>query len=191
MERKYLVEIIKKSILDILDKEIEGFKQRKGDYPNLIIVNPEVEKKIYAQLKEGIPEINNCWIDKEPKNYRGILLKSNIEIKFIDLTWIYKKCYTDNKGKMKLLIETLGIIGTLFTLSAYFGLERKKLTSKGILYPILNGISGMLLLSVGIYNKSISIIIINIFWILISISLLIKNLRRKWWNIFSGDCLRY
>ena len=79
----------------------------------------------------------------------------------------------------KYIIEILGIIGTLFTLIAYFGLERRKLTSKGILYPLLNGISGMLLLSVGIYNKSISIITINIFWILISISLLFKNYRKR------------
>jgi len=80
---------------------------------------------------------------------------------------------------MKILIESLGYIGTIFTITAYFLLERRKINSTGIIYPILNLIGAILLGSVGLYNKSSSIVFVNLCWFFISISLLIRNIKRN------------
>ena len=82
---------------------------------------------------------------------------------------------------MRIIVEIIGYIATVGTLGAYFGLERGKIKSNGVAYPFLNIISAGLILVVGIYYRSISIITLNIFWLLISISLLRKNLRNKKW----------
>lgn len=79
---------------------------------------------------------------------------------------------------MKNTIEFIGYIGMFCTLIAYFGLERGKLKSEGFIYPILNAITGISFLVVGSYYKTYSLILLNLFWLLISISLLFKNYKR-------------
>lgn len=80
---------------------------------------------------------------------------------------------------MRIIVEIIGYIAMLGTLGAYFGLERGKLKANGVMYPFLNIISAGLILVVGLFYRSMSIITLNIFWLLISVSLLRKNLRNK------------
>jgi hypothetical protein len=78
---------------------------------------------------------------------------------------------------MRVLIEITGYIGMVATLGAYFGLERGKFQSSGLIYPILNAITGVCFLIMGAFYKTYPLILLNLFWLIISISLLKKNLR--------------
>jgi hypothetical protein len=66
------------NILNYLDNEIEKFRQKTGDYPNLILMSKDIKVKIFQEL-ELEPVLDNCWKDRQD-NYRGIF----IEIKDID-----------------------------------------------------------------------------------------------------------
>ena len=62
------------NILDYLDRELENFYKRTGNYPTKIIMNKKTEKKISIELKKCVGDLSNCWVDKNLKNYRGILI---------------------------------------------------------------------------------------------------------------------
>lgn len=65
-------------ILPYLDKELENFKMRTGNYPAKIMVNKKIYDKIFAELEEYY--LDNCWKEKGD-NYRGIelVIDNNIE----------------------------------------------------------------------------------------------------------------
>jgi hypothetical protein len=66
------------NILALLDKQIEGFLQSKGDYPSKLLMKKETKDKLFAELEKE-PEMTDSWYDRKD-NYRGFL----IEIKDID-----------------------------------------------------------------------------------------------------------
>jgi preprotein translocase subunit Sec63 len=61
-------------LLDYLDREIELFRQKNNDYPNLILMNKETKDKIFAELDLTGIKNNNSWYDIKD-NYRGIKIK--------------------------------------------------------------------------------------------------------------------
>jgi hypothetical protein len=66
------------TLLEYLDREIENFRKKTGNYPKKIILSEPGKKKIFSEL-ELEPTIDNCWKDKQD-NYRGIKIEiSNIE----------------------------------------------------------------------------------------------------------------
>ena len=73
------------NILNYLDNQLENYHRQNGNYPNIIIINSKLEKKIFRELKQGSPKINNCWIEKKSKNYRGIDIEIDEHIKMIKL----------------------------------------------------------------------------------------------------------
>jgi len=70
-------------MLDYLDKLIENFRQRTGDYPIKILISDLAREKLFSEL-ELEPTLNNSWFDKKD-NYRGIPIlisqKEEIELK--------------------------------------------------------------------------------------------------------------
>ena len=60
------------TILDFLDRELENFYQRTGNYPNKIIMNKKTKDKIFIEL-ENEPVMDNSWKNKKD-NYRGIFI---------------------------------------------------------------------------------------------------------------------
>jgi len=70
------------NILSYLDEQIEGFKQKKEDYPSKIIVSKQVYDKIFSEL-ELEPQMDCSWKDGKD-NYRGIILEIK-DIEFLKL----------------------------------------------------------------------------------------------------------
>ena len=66
------------SLLGYLDKEINAYYQKTGNYPSKIILSVPGLRKIFSEL-ELEPTLDNSWKDKQD-NYRGIKIEiSNIE----------------------------------------------------------------------------------------------------------------
>ena len=66
-----------RTLLDLLDKSIEGFYQKTGNYPLKIIMNKIIKDKLFSELSELI--LDNSWRDFGD-NYRGIKIEIyNIE----------------------------------------------------------------------------------------------------------------
>lgn len=70
------------TLLEYLDREIELFRQKTGNYPKKIILSRLACEKVFFEL-ELEPIMDNCWKDKQD-NYRGIsiYIKENV---FIEL----------------------------------------------------------------------------------------------------------
>ncbi len=73
------------------------------------------------------------------------------------------------------LSDLVGLVGVAIILLSYLLLQIDKLSSKSISYSILNLIGAVLLLISLFYNWNLPSVIIEIFWIAISIFGLIKN----------------
>ena len=66
------------TLLEYLDREINGFYQKTGNYPKKIIMSPGSKEKLFSELELGT-DLSNSWKDTQ-NNYRGIKIKiSNIE----------------------------------------------------------------------------------------------------------------
>jgi len=70
------------SILGYLDNQINGYYQKTGNYPNLILMNKETKDEIFAELG-SVLTIYEGWAYKKD-NYRGIPLEIR-DISFIKL----------------------------------------------------------------------------------------------------------
>jgi hypothetical protein len=61
------------SILEYLDKMINGYYQKNNLWPGKIIINQTIRDKIFAEL-ELEPDLSNSWYDKKD-NYKNIPIK--------------------------------------------------------------------------------------------------------------------
>ena len=65
--------------------------------------------------------------------------------------------------------DVIGIIGVFFILTSYVLLQLEKLKAKSLLYSITNLFGAILILFSLFYNWNLASVIIEIFWILISL----------------------
>jgi hypothetical protein len=70
------------TLLDYLDNQIELFRQKNNDYPNLILLSKETKDKLFIEL-ENEPIMDNSWKDLK-NNYRGIPVEIKKDI-FLEL----------------------------------------------------------------------------------------------------------
>ncbi len=75
--------------------------------------------------------------------------------------------------------DTIGIIGVVFLLGAYFLLNIGKIKSNGLAYQILNFTAAWLILYSLYFHWNTPSVIIEIFWIIISIIGMVRFYRRK------------
>jgi hypothetical protein len=76
---------------------------------------------------------------------------------------------------MKLLIETIGWIGSVLVISAYALNSYQKIKSDSLPFQLMNLIGGILLIINSFYKEAYPFTFINSVWVVIAISSLIKN----------------
>ncbi|MBP7284177.1 MAG: hypothetical protein KBA66_21510 [Leptospiraceae bacterium] len=76
---------------------------------------------------------------------------------------------------MMQISDEVGIIGVIFILISYILLQLEKIDSKSITYSIINLIGAVLILFSLFYSWNLASVIIEIFWILISIFGIVKH----------------
>ena len=65
--------------------------------------------------------------------------------------------------------DIIGTLGVLIVIIAYFQLQIGKIDINNILFSSMNGIGSMMILFSLFYNWNLSSVLIEIFWILISL----------------------
>ncbi len=85
-------------------------------------------------------------------------------------------------GFIELAMETIGWIGAVSLLSAYYLISNGKLDGKSILYQGLNLIGSLGILINSYYHNALPPVVLNIIWSSIgiySLAILLKNKRRS------------
>ncbi len=67
------------------------------------------------------------------------------------------------------IYDFLGNIGVFLILIMYLSLQTKKISSQSLMYSILNALGALLILVSLYFNYNLSAVIIESFWLLISI----------------------
>jgi hypothetical protein len=86
-------------------------------------------------------------------------------------TWNWKQ-KTQN---MKLLIGSIGWIGSVLVIGAYALNSYQKIKSDSLPFQLMNLIGGILLIINSVYKEAYPFTFINSVWVVIAISSLIKN----------------
>lgn len=63
----------------------------------------------------------------------------------------------------------IGNVGVIFIVFAYLLLQLKKIKSENILYSVMNAVGAIFILISLVYEFNLSAILVEIFWIIISI----------------------
>lgn len=77
------------------------------------------------------------------------------------------------------LIDTIGMLGTILVVLAYFLLQLERTDPKGLAYNMLNLAGAVLLLFSLYFHFNLASFVIEIFWIAASLIGLVKYLRRQ------------
>ena len=80
---------------------------------------------------------------------------------------------------LDILFDTIGLIGVTLILIGYFLIQTNKITSMDILYPLLNLMGATLLLISLFHNWNTPSVIIELFWIAISLYGIYTILRNR------------
>jgi hypothetical protein len=80
---------------------------------------------------------------------------------------------------MQLLADVIGTVGVAMILLAYFLVQTGRKTAQDLIYPMLNLIGALLLLLSLMVNWNTPSVIIEIFWIAISVYGIAKILRSR------------
>ncbi|MBP9887713.1 MAG: hypothetical protein KBF93_15540 [Leptospiraceae bacterium] len=80
---------------------------------------------------------------------------------------------------MQIIADTFGIIGVILILVSYILLQTDRINSSSLLYSLINLLGAILILFSLYYSWNLASFIIEIFWILISLYGIWKNLRGK------------
>ena len=75
--------------------------------------------------------------------------------------------------------DAVGNLGVIMILGAYLLLQTNKVTVDQVSYSLLNGIGAALVLVSLFYKFNLSAFFIEVFWLLISIYGVAKNIRRR------------
>jgi len=65
--------------------------------------------------------------------------------------------------------DVIGIIGVAMILFGYFALQIEKISSKGLAYSVINLVGAILIMYSLIFNWNLPSVVIEVFWILISL----------------------
>ncbi|WP_258238312.1 hypothetical protein [Arcobacter sp. CECT 8983] len=77
------------------------------------------------------------------------------------------------------IYQIIGFVGMLFVVFAYFLLQTNKYTITSIPYQVLNLVGAILLFISLCVHFNLGSLVIEIFWILITLYGMAKNLKRK------------
>lgn len=77
------------------------------------------------------------------------------------------------------IYQFIGFVGMLFVVMAYFLLQTNKYTISSLPYQVLNLVGAILLLISLCVHFNLGSFIIEVFWILITLYGMAKNLKRK------------
>jgi hypothetical protein len=77
------------------------------------------------------------------------------------------------------IIDTIGMLGTLLVVLAYFLLQLDRTDPKGLTYNVINLVGAILLLISLCFHFNLASFVIEIFWIAASLIGLYKYLRRQ------------
>jgi hypothetical protein len=80
---------------------------------------------------------------------------------------------------IEIIAEILGLIGAAIIILMYFMLERGTIQSKDLSYPSYNLVGAILILFSLHFNWNLASIVIECFWIAISIYGVVRCIRRK------------
>jgi hypothetical protein len=75
--------------------------------------------------------------------------------------------------------DAVGNLGVVMILCAYLLLQMNKMSSDQLSYSILNGIGAALVLVSLYYSFNLSAVVIESFWLLISLYGLVKHIRKR------------
>ena len=75
--------------------------------------------------------------------------------------------------------DLIGSIGTLIVTAAYFATQMRVLNSEDLLFPVANLIGSLFMAYSLVYAFNLASALMELFWILISITGIINYLRRK------------
>jgi len=84
---------------------------------------------------------------------------------------------------MSMLTNIVGTAGVLFILTAYFLLQTGKLQSTRLLFSVMNGFGSLLILFSLVFDFNFPSVVIEFFWLLISVYGIIKYFRNRNKNI--------
>lgn len=76
-------------------------------------------------------------------------------------------------------LDLVGNIGVILLILAYLMLQLNKLSSHGLAYSLLNAIGASLLIVSLLFNFNLSALVIEVFWVLISLLGIYKYFRLK------------
>jgi hypothetical protein len=76
-------------------------------------------------------------------------------------------------------LDLVGNIGVILLIIAYLMLQLNKLSSDGLAYSLLNAIGASLLIVSLLFNFNLSALVIEVFWVLISLLGIYKYFRLK------------
>tara|TARA_R110002073_G_scaffold76668_2_gene186171 strand:+ start:1033 stop:1302 length:270 start_codon:yes stop_codon:yes gene_type:complete len=77
------------------------------------------------------------------------------------------------------IIDTIGMVGTMLVVLAYFLLQLERTDPKGLAYNMINLVGAILLLFSLCFHFNLASFVIEIFWITASLIGLWKYLRRQ------------
>ena len=77
------------------------------------------------------------------------------------------------------IIDTIGMVGTMLVVLAYFLLQLERTDPKGLAYNMINLVGAILLLFSLCFHFNLASFVIEIFWITASLIGLCKYLRRQ------------
>ncbi len=77
------------------------------------------------------------------------------------------------------IIDTIGMLGTLLVVGAYYLLQLERTDPKGLTYNLINLLGAILLLISLYFHFNLASFVIEIFWIAASLIGLWKYLRRQ------------
>ena len=73
------------NIIEYLDETLNNYYSKNNKYPSKIHMNQLAYNKLILTCNEQ--DLKGCWIDKEEKNYKGILIdiQEIDEIKLVEI----------------------------------------------------------------------------------------------------------
>ena len=78
-----------------------------------------------------------------------------------------------------MLINIFGTVGVLFILTAYFLLQTGRLDATKLSFSVINGLGSLLILVSLVFDFNFPSVLIEFFWLLISIYGIAKYFRKK------------
>ncbi|MBX2955525.1 MAG: hypothetical protein KF846_05185 [Cyclobacteriaceae bacterium] len=80
---------------------------------------------------------------------------------------------------MKLLIDSIGWIGSIMVIAAYGLNSYQKIKSNSLVFLLLNLVGGIFLIIYSVYYTAYANTFINVVWVIIAVPAIIQLIRKK------------